>query len=292
MEEKRGLIGKADGRKVGRWQAIGACTVRPGENMIKNVNGLKKNKKRLQTGYGCIGLLLAAGLALCGCGSEFPALTDEQVEKAGEYAALTLLKYDSQNRKRLMSLEDMQAEEQRRQAWKQAAQQAAKEEQEEAKTSQEQSENGQVIDVPGGTTDYGRIGDGFTLPDGVELQYKGYQLCDVYPEDESDYFAIVAAEGKKNLLLRFLLTNGSEGSQQLDLASQKNSYRITVNDTYTRNSLPTFLANDLMNYQGRLMPGASEELVLLMEVESDVTVSSLKLRVKNDQIAYTILLEP
>ena len=92
--------------------------------------------------------------------------------------------------------------------------------------------------------------------------------------------------------MKFLLTNGSEGSQQIDLTSQKNTYRITVNETYSRTSLPTFLENDLTNYQGKLMPGASEELVLLIEVESDTVVSSMKMRVKNDQIAYTILLEP
>lgn len=240
------------------------------------------------------GIILLSMLLMAGCGGDFPDLSDEQVEKAGEYAAMTLLKYDSQNRKRLMTLEDMAAEEQRREMWKQAARQGAKEADKEEQASSEQTQNSSTQGSQEGQeeTTPGALSDGFVLPDGVKIEYLGHILCDVYPQDSSDFFAIVASEGRKNLVLRFWLANESDGSQSLDMVEQNNVYRITVNGNYSRASLPTFLDNDLANYQGKLMPGAGVELVLLIEVESDTQISSLRMKLKNDRIESTILLEP
>lgn len=261
-----------------------------GDGVMEKGKG-NKRRLRLTALSGMAGLFLASALWLGGCGDDFPDLTDEQVEKAGEYAAMTLLKYDSQNRKRLMSIEDMETEEERREAWRQAAQSVKQQEQEEEKESSQ--ENGSAGGTQTGeTASYGNLSDGFVLPEGVTIQYKGSLLCETYPQDSANYFAVVASSGKKNLVLRFLLTNGSEGSQNIDMVDLNSSYQITVNENYTRVSLPTLLENDLANYQGKLMPGASEELVLLIEVDEDVDVSSLKLKLKNDRIESTILLEP
>jgi len=49
-------------------------------------------------------------LLLGGCNSEFPDLTDEQAKVIGEYAAVTLLKYDANNRSRLVDLDQVDEE--------------------------------------------------------------------------------------------------------------------------------------------------------------------------------------
>lgn len=239
------------------------------------------------------GMLLAGALLLGGCG-DYPDLTDEQVEQAGEYAAMMLLKYDSQSRSRLMSIADMEAEQLRRDSWEKAAQIGKKAAMEEKDKEQESGEAGHGVEEQGREQflPTAKLQDGFVLPDGVNIAYVGYSLSKQYPEDHSDYFAIVATTGKKILALSFEVTNNSEGSQSIDMVNQNNLYRITVNEQYTRSNLTTLLENDLANYQGKLLPGESVELVLLIEVDEEIWMDSLKMKLKNDRNEYTIQLEP
>ena len=46
---------------------------------------------------------------LTGCGAQMPDLTDEQMDAVGEYAGLLLVKYDANNRIRLLPREDVEA---------------------------------------------------------------------------------------------------------------------------------------------------------------------------------------
>ena len=251
----------------------------------------KKGRIRSAAGW-MAGTLLIGMLCLSGCG-DYPDLTESQVERAGEYAAMTLLKYDSQKRSRLMTLEDMQAEEQRRLAWKKAASQVRKEEESSEEESSESGQESQTEKQSGQEKgSYGKLEDGFVLPDGMTISYTGYSLCDVYPEDDSGFFAVPAAPGKENLVLYFSVANGSDGAQKLDLAGLSNLYRATVNDSYTRTNLATLLDMDLDTYQGLIGPGEEAEMVLLFEVDEGTRVDSLKLRIKNERIESTILLEP
>ena len=47
----------------------------------------------------CGALLCTMMLSMTACGNEIPDLTEEESQRVGEYAAVTLLKYDANNRK-------------------------------------------------------------------------------------------------------------------------------------------------------------------------------------------------
>ena len=59
------------------------------------------NKKRIV----CGALLCVMALGMTACGNEIPDLTEAESQRVGEYAAVTLLKYDANNRSRLVDPE-------------------------------------------------------------------------------------------------------------------------------------------------------------------------------------------
>ena len=59
------------------------------------------NKKKIV----CGALLCVMALGMTACGNEIPDLTEAESQRVGEYAAVTLLKYDANNRSRLVDPE-------------------------------------------------------------------------------------------------------------------------------------------------------------------------------------------
>lgn len=243
------------------------------------------NKK----GAVCGALLCAMALSMTACGNVIPDLTEEESQRVGEYAAVTLLKYDANNRSRLVDPEIV----------------IAKLEKDAAKEARRQ-ENAQTEEKPAGTTASeiespvaqeditASLEEFFGLAEGVTLTYRDYSLADSYPEDGStdDYFALDASAGKKLLVLNFELTNGTAGEENIDFLSTASRYIITVNDSIRGNALTTMLPNDMSTYAETLAPGETQGLVLLLEVNEDVAnaIQNISLHLKNASNEYTIQL--
>ena len=242
----------------------------------------KEEKERTMTGRNknmvCGALLCAMMLSMTACGNEIPDLTEEESQRVGEYAAVTLLKYDANNRSRLVDPEMVIAK-----LEKEAAKEASQEEEKAEETMPTAQE-----EITASMEDF------FGLPEGVSITYEDYMVADSYPEDgvEDDYFALDASMGKKLLVLRFHLTNGSEQEETIDLLNTNSRYIITVNDSIRANALTTMLPNDMSTYAETLEPGQTQELVLLLEVNEDVAgaVQTIALRLKNASNEYTIQL--
>lgn len=247
----------------------------------------KEEKERTMTGRNknmvCGALLCAMMLSMTACGNEIPDLTEEESQRIGEYAAVTLLKYDANNRSRLVDPEVVIAK---------LEKEAAKEE---AKAEETGSTGTTEVTMPTAQEEItASMEDFFGLPEGVSITYEDYMVADSYPEDgvEDDYFALDASTGKKLLVLRFCLTNGTEQEEKIDLLNTNSRYIITVNDSIRANALTTMLPNDMSTYAETLEPGQSQELVLLLEVNEDVAdaVQTITLRLKNASNEYTIQL--
>ncbi len=238
----------------------------------------------------CGALLCTMMLSMTACGNEIPDLTEEESQRVGEYAAVTLLKYDANNRSRLVDPEMVIAK-----LEKEAAREAAKAAQEEAKTEETGSTGTTEVTMPTAQEDItASMEEFFGLPEGVSITYEDYMVTDSYPEDwaTDEYFALDASTGKKLLVLRFCLTNGTEQEEKIDLLNTNSRYIITVNDSIRANALTTMLPNDMSTYEETLEPGQSQELVLLLEVNEDVAgaVQTIALRLKNASNEYTIQL--
>ena len=238
----------------------------------------------------CGALLCTMMLSMTACGNEIPDLTEEESQRVGEYAAVTLLKYDANNRSRLVDPEMVIAK-----LEKEAAREAAKAAQEEAKAEETGSTGTTEVTMPTAQEDItASMEDFFGLPEGVSITYEDYMVTDSYPEDGAtdEYFALDASAGKKLLVLRFRLTNGTEQEEKIDLLNTNSRYIITVNDSIRANALTTMLPNDMSTYAETLEPGQDQELVLLLEVNEDVAgaVQAIALRLKNASNEYTIQL--
>ena len=238
----------------------------------------------------CGALLCTMMLSMTACGNEIPDLTEEESQRVGEYAAVTLLKYDANNRSRLIDPEMVIAK-----LEKEAAREVANAAQEEAKAEETGSTGTTEVTMPTAQEDItASMEDFFGLPEGVSIIYEDYMVTDSYPEDGAtdEYFALDASTGKKLLVLRFCLTNGTEQEEKIDLLNTNSRYIITVNDSIRANALTTMLPNDMSTYEETLEPGQSQELVLLLEVNEDVAgaVQTIALRLKNASNEYTIQL--
>lgn len=240
-----------------------------------------------------VAVMSIMALLLSGCGGDFPDLTDEQAEVIGEYAAVTLLKYDANSRSRLVDLaqvEEEPVEENEPVVEKKpevAEPEPSKEPETEQSSAPKQSES--TVEVENMVASMEEF---LELPDGVFVSYKEYEMCQSYQEEGSLYFALEASEGKQILVVKFDLRNEASETREINLLDRRDNYRLTVNGTYTRTALMTLLANDLSTYIGTLEPGTSQEVVLLIEVDETEAknVQMISLNLKNELKTYTIQL--
>lgn len=245
--------------------------------------------KKIRIGLTAAALCMGLCLGLAGCGENMiPELTDSEMQTIGEYAAITLMKYDASNRSRLVELPPEPVPEI-----------PAQTEPEESPVPEEPSGMGPVDDTPitdmTGEEDPGSMEEVLGLAEGLSVSYVDAEICDKYPHDEEiGGLAVSASEGKKLLVLRFRFTNNTEQEQSVDIASQKElSFRITVNGDYRRNAMTVLLLDDMTSLRESLPAGESTEAVLIIEMElgSMEDISSISLNLKNAEKAYAIQLK-
>ena len=241
-----------------------------------------KMKKRVSIAL-AVGLL---AMSLAGCGeNKIPDLTNDQMQKIGEFTAITLMKYDAGNRSRLVDISLLGLPD------------PTPEPTPEPTPAPTPSGMDPVDDTPvigGGTgNSSATMEEVLELPEGLSVVYMGEELHKIYyPEDKNDAISLTAAEGKQILVLNFSIMNASNQDQSVDFLSMAPEFRITVNDTYTRRALPTVFENDMPLYKGVIPAMQSIPLVILIEVEDTdaANLTSISLNLKNESKAYTIQL--
>ncbi len=237
------------------------------------------------------GLMLM--LALTGCGDKIPEMTDAQAQQIGEYAAITLLKYDANHRSRLVDIAVIEAHDEREkklQEWN------ALMEQKKEQQGMKPVEDTPVVEMEGESVAEAAIcfEDFYELPEGMTVAYKGYRICNSYSGDEAEEFLVLdAANGKKLLVLEFSIANQTGSEQSIDLFSEESMYRVTVNDTYSRNALTTMFINDMSTYIGTIAAENTADVVLIVEIEEAMAedISSISINMKNELKAGTIQLQ-
>ncbi|MCM1027904.1 MAG: hypothetical protein NC432_15885 [Roseburia sp.] len=227
-------------------------------------------------------------LSLAGCGNQIPELTKEELQMVGEYAAITVMKYNNGSRSRLVELlpETTTPE--------QAGQPELSEESEEP-SGMRPTEDTPIVnpsgEIPGNTL---TAEDVLGLPEGVRLEYREYEVCKSYPyqEGEDNFLTANAEVGKMLLVLHFSIVNDSGQDQDVDLTSGDYKYRITVNESYNRNAWVTMLLDDMTGFHETVPAGSSAETALLIEVGEDLAaeLSSISLKIRNDSDVCTIQL--
>lgn len=237
-------------------------------------------------------IMAAMVLLLTGCGTAYPELSPEDEVLVGEYAAKLLLKYDANNRSRLVERDELSVEEAEEQQEETEAPEQTPEETVPVEDTpviemeQEQTANDNMVGSPA---------EFYELVEGIAINYQGMEVCDSYPQsgDADAYFALDATEGKRLVVLKFGIENHSQSEQHVDLLSQDANLRITANGGYTRNILTTMLTDDMATYTGDIPAGETVNVVLLAEADKDVadSIATLMLNLKNDSKTCTIQLK-
>lgn len=248
--------------------------------------------------YVVLGVAGAMLLSCCGCaGMIMPELTASEFDKVAEYAAYTLLENTDGYESKLMSEEDVQRE------------------LEERKLAAEIEAALDAINKPGGSTG-GNVDTPVVNPDGtvdntgdsqgsdktvayvlgvdgVTVEYAGCELTDMYPNDADALFGMKAAEGKKLMVLSFVLSNTGGEQVDCDLLGKDAVYRITVGDE-TYRSLLTAFDNDLSTWSAPLAPGSVNMAFLIFQVSDELTAGSIgeiEFAVRTDKTTRSIILK-
>lgn len=232
-----------------------------------------------------IAAVMAAMLAfvMTGCGENaIPEMTKEEIQAVGEYAAITLMKYDASKRSRLVDLPE-----------------ASKPDTDVPKTpvsEQKPSGMGPVDDTPvvdmsqNNEDDSDDLNEALELAQGINVIYRGETVYTRYPMDEEVGFAVSASKGKKLLVMNFLVANDTGEEQVVDLKARKITIRMTVNKEFSKWVLPAVLPNDLLTLDETIPAGGSVEAVLLVEIDENLAtdIQSISFHLKNGENAYTI----
>ncbi|MCR5733247.1 MAG: hypothetical protein K6G22_01450 [Lachnospiraceae bacterium] len=128
----------------------------------------------------------------------------------------------------------------------------------------------------------------------VDIRYTSYEICDQYPEEQSDglFFSMSASDGRKLLILHFDLSNNSGADTECSILASDAKIRILINDTERINQQMTILLNDLKSFDGTVAAGEVIDSVLVFEIpeETAANINSLKLIIVNADGEQTIAL--
>ncbi len=242
---------------------------------------------------------------LSGCAmfeSTIPELTDSEHDLVVEYAAETLLRYDTKGGGRLKHASKEITRKPEIVDNRESAADTQQQEEEPTPTPVPESmtvvdnpdavENPEIIDNTGeGESAFSTIEAALGLQDVVRITYEGYETTDYYPEDIGNYFVMNAQEGYELLVLRFRVENTTGTDLSLSMPYAGTRYKITMNGE-TKNALSTLLLDDLAAYSGTIPAGGSESLVLVAEYTPAAlsSLSSLSLTVKAENGSATLTL--
>lgn len=116
-----------------------------------------------------------------------------------------------------------------------------------------------------------------------KIDYTGYKLTDVYPEDsESLGFSLSAREGCQFLVANFIAENITKETQKLNLAKDDISYEMDAGNGVIFNPLLTLLENDLKYIDITVGGGKSRKVLLVFEITKDSDISNLNLMISRD----------
>lgn len=121
---------------------------------------------------------------------------------------------------------------------------------------------------------------------GIEIQYVSASMKSSYGKE---YESIVASKGKELLILKFQIKNTGQGAQEINLFDQKLDYTLSQGDQ-TKKPERTSAEGDLQ-YLNRKMPsGKSIQGVLMFEVDKGTKIEGSSLQITNGMKQTTITL--
>jgi len=233
-----------------------------------------------------------ASLFLCGCNSDIPDLTEEQSAMITEYATNLLVKHSELSDRSLLSETELALGEQ-----EEAEAKVRKEKADEIAESYLNKEVEMIdgAEEPSAVSKTDGMSEEVYAPSQTvseffgesdfSIDYVDWNLCDSYPDEADDDFfmAMDATAGHQLCVVKFQVQNMTSMDQELDMLSKKGRFTLHMSDGEIIQAQSTMLLDDLSSYRGTIGAGASEEMVLVFEVNDNLdTIDSMKLIMKDE----------
>lgn len=246
----------------------------------------------------CLLWVMAMTVLLCGCNSDVPDLTPEQTALISEYATHLLVKHSEISDRNLLDEKDLEEgiiaeaeERERKLKADEIAQSYLNKEVEMVDGAIEDEDAGDAVEdsevVP-----MQAIGD-FFGEDRFAIDYSSYELCESYPaEGEDDFFmAMDATAGNQLCVVKFAVQNITSQDSEFDMISKNGKYMLRTAHGETIPAQATLLLDDLSSYRGVIAANATQQMVLVFEVDDAVAqMDSYQLVMKNGDGGENVVL--
>lgn len=247
---------------------------------------------------------MAGTISGCGFIPELPEMTEQQEKLVTEYAAGLLLKYDNSYDNGILSEEELAKAEQqeaelraREERQKELAaeyvaksEQARKEKEEkEAKDKAEKdSDKKDAVEKAGPVNISAGDMPGFMGLAGISLEYKGMETVKSYPKDGNGVFSVDASNGRELAVVSFNMSNVSSDAVSIDMFNSSTSFKLELAGGNIETNCPTLLLDDLAVYKNELSSGASENVIILFEVNDGSDLTGANLIIKSNGAEATV----
>lgn len=228
-----------------------------------------------------IGIMtVASSVLLTSCAAQVPELSKYDNDKAAEYMAGEMLKYDAdyayalEYDRSILKATPTPAPTKVPVATPKPVQNPA---------NPEGSVTGDMQEAPAVQQVSGA--DILGIP-GIEIQYVSASMKSSYGKE---YESIVASKGKELLILKFQIKNTGQGAQEINLFNQKLDYTLSQGDQ-TKKPKQTTAEGDLQYLNRKMSSGKSIQGVLMFEVDQGTKIEGSSLQITNGMKQTTIAL--
>ena len=225
------------------------------------------------------GLLIASAGVLYGCGEQPYELEENEQDIIVNYAAHIVAKYNSKQPEGYEYVyipEDDQTED---------TQETTDSTADDAAQDNPGAQDGAAQTPDGTTADSNSQQDtGTTLSEALGLEniqavYTGAELTDKYDQ------TVVPESGKQLLILHVTLQNLTDTTQKCDILSILPTFRVKVNQEAEATSELTILPDNLATWESDLEAGASEDTVIIFQINKDAVtqINQLEMEVQTEE---------
>lgn len=220
---------------------------------------------------------------LCGCSMYKLDLTASEHDKIAEYAAYALLSNAEDYNNKLLEQEEVdrilaerELEEKIRQEMENLNNQTTRPTQQPTVNQGETTgKDSEKTTANQDTSKNGKSLDDILNIENVSVQYAGYELCKLYPNDTSELVVLKANDNKQFVVLSFVLQNMVDKQTECDILSRNIVGRLHLDSGKTYSAMVTFMNYDLSTWNTPLAPQSMNMAFLIFQVPDTLTEQEL-----------------
>jgi hypothetical protein len=210
-------------------------------------------------------------------------ITDEEEAVIVQYAAYALAKHNTYQKDGLVNINEDLLYPEESDTEEQESQQ-----EEETQTAQEGG-GSQTDSVAEASTTQASLAEALGHGEDLNFTYQGFSVDDNYKE--GNYYNQEADPGYQFVVVRFTMSNPTDGAVTVDNLTAGVSFSLAVGEDWVKEK-GSLAVKNLSTYSSSLEAGASEEVVLLFQLPADkaAALSDISLKAEVNGTTFSIIL--